>query len=396
MKFRTIPPVGSRIPIKNIFKALVSHKRTEEENTQNPLSLAFDSGSAALLFLLRRLKENHPDKTQVIVPVYTCYSIAAVVEYAGLEIVLCDLDPSTLDFNYTELEDCVSDSTICIISTHFFGRKINLEKLADVKNRHDIVVIEDAAQGGYTTESLNTVSDYIVTSTGRGKPVSTMGGGYLITRQDNDNITLLLSDYSQLESPSKLAGFIIIIKIILVNILLNPYLYTIPFSIPFFRLGETIYPDSIKLTKLTLFQQKLLAYQNSINTSAKRNYHAVVYTKYVNNNCMNMPELTQAELNEYAPVRFPIYLNIGLNKLPAFIIKKLNKYGAVSMYPQLLSDLERVKLFSGSENKKYPGGKHIVNKLITLPTHALLKKQDLEEIRTLLNIICQQDINEKN
>ena len=380
MNFRTIPPVGYRISVKNALKAFINRNTVDKHHTNNTVTIAFDSGSSALLFLLKLLKVKNPCKTQVVVPVYTCYSIAAVIEYAGLEVVLCDLDPDTLDFNYSDLEQCLNKNTLCIISTHFFGRRINNIKLAEIKNKNAITIIEDAAQGGYSIKNLDEFSDFIITSTGRGKPISTMGGGYLLTRSTNQYADLLLTEYEGLKDESILSDLIVLAKIFIVNILLNPYLYTIPSVIPYFRLGETVYPELMPIKKLTRFQQKLLSYEKTSNIFDNRHKAAVYYHGFIKKSLCKQPHSSQFDIDNYQPVRFPVYMNSDIDKLPIALLKKLSRYGIVSMYPKLLSELEPIKLFCSSYEKSFPGGEYLARRLVTLPTHTLLGKKDIENI----------------
>jgi len=381
MYFRTIPPVGYRVSVKNALRAFFQRYNTNQKQLYNDIEMAFDSGSAALLFLLKSLKEQNPKKTQVIVPVYTCYSIAAVIEHAGLEIVLCDLNPDTLDFNYVELEGYINDKTLAMISTHFFGRKLDYNKLEQIKNATGVIIIEDAAQGGHSITSLGQSSDFIVTSTGRGKPVSTLGGGYLITNNNAPGIQLLLEKYKNLAERTLVEEVLVLAKILIVNILLNPYLYTIPFSIPYFRIGETIYPETIPIKKLTKFQQKLFMLENTDRLNSIRNKHIkYYYHKLKHNGSSLQPNLSYSELDSYTPMRYPVYLSLNIDTDQENTQNKMCKYGIVKMYPTLLSDLNQIKSFCLNFNKLFPGGNFIVKNLVTLPTHALLNKHDLEII----------------
>lgn len=381
MYFRTIPPVGYRISIKNALRAIVQRNKTNQKQLDDGVEMAFDSGSAALLFLLENLKEQNPTKSQVIVPVYTCYSIAAVIEHAGLEIVLCDLNPDTLDFNYAELEECINKNTLAIISTHFFGRKLDYNQLEQIKNTTGAIIIEDAAQGGHSIASLGRSSDFIVTSTGRGKPVSTLGGGYLIAQNNTSIIQILLEKYNILADRTLVEEVLVLAKIFIVNILLNPYLYTIPFSMPYFRIGETIYPETIPVKKLTNFQQKLFMHENSDRLNSIRNKHVKYYYHNLKQQGSGLqPSLSCSEIDSYAPMRYPVYLSQNINTEHENTLDKMCKYGIVKMYPKLLSDLDQIKSFCFNFNKLFPGGNFIVKNLVTLPTHALLNKHDLEII----------------
>ena len=60
------------------------------------------SGSAALTLALMALKSLARER-EVVIPAYTCFSVPAAVLQAGLRPVLCDIDPSTFDFDHSHL-----------------------------------------------------------------------------------------------------------------------------------------------------------------------------------------------------------------------------------------------------------------------------------------------------
>ena len=65
---------------------------------------------------------------------------------AGLEIVLCDIRPETLDYDYSQLKKLVDDDTLCILSTHLFGIPSDVAKIRSLIGDKKIFIVEDAAQ----------------------------------------------------------------------------------------------------------------------------------------------------------------------------------------------------------------------------------------------------------
>ena len=78
------------------------------------------SGKAALVLILHALSSLR-SRRKVLIPAYTCYSVPSAIVRSGLEIVLCDVNPDTLDFNYDRLEFLADEETLCVIPTHLFG-----------------------------------------------------------------------------------------------------------------------------------------------------------------------------------------------------------------------------------------------------------------------------------
>jgi len=384
MKLKTIPTAGYKIGYGNIIKSLLGldYYRHEEKNN-NVAYFGFNTGTSALLFLLKYLKKCHPNKNQVIVPAYTCYSVPAAIEDSDLKILLCDLDVLTLDFNYDQLDTLINDKTLCVISTHYFGREINKKNLENIKNRKSLIIIEDAAQGGYSIDNLNTVSDYIVISTGRGKPISTVGGGYIITKKDNNNLSYIKKIYSIIPCQPAVVSALAVVKTIIVNIFLNPYLYSILSVLPALKLGETIYPKNIRLTKISKFQRML--FNLEVNEDKKHTRSEVAkyyYEKLYKYSTIRQPLID--EIYKYNPIRFPIYLSCKVLELPRGQCKLLRKHGISRMYPNILSELNEIKSFCINYNDNFPGAEYIVSRLVTLPTHSFLTRQDVKLVGNII------------
>ena len=120
---RTVPPAAAplrwadlRHGIAGIFAAARARRAREEEIRRHfGVGHAFlvSSGTAALTLTLTALKSCSP-RTGVVIPAYTCFSVAAAVVKAGLRPVLCDIDPTTFDFDYGLLARTLKSDTLCV------------------------------------------------------------------------------------------------------------------------------------------------------------------------------------------------------------------------------------------------------------------------------------------
>jgi len=84
------------------------------------------SGTAALTIALmalkaRALSEGCSQRSDVVIPAYTCFSVPAAVVKAGLRPVLCDVESTSFDFNHDQLERTLNDRTLCVVAHHLFG-----------------------------------------------------------------------------------------------------------------------------------------------------------------------------------------------------------------------------------------------------------------------------------
>jgi len=107
---RTIPPAAAPVDLMSILHGIAGFfmgkryiKKVESEIKSyfgvNHVFLV-SSGKAGLALILQALKSLHPERNEVLIPAYTCFSVPSAIIKAGLKVSLCDIDPSTLDFDY--------------------------------------------------------------------------------------------------------------------------------------------------------------------------------------------------------------------------------------------------------------------------------------------------------
>ena len=60
-------------------------------------------------------------RSEVIMPAYTCPSVAAAAIKAGLKPVLCELRRDNFFMDRTRLEACIGEETLAVIAVHLFG-----------------------------------------------------------------------------------------------------------------------------------------------------------------------------------------------------------------------------------------------------------------------------------
>ena len=102
------------------------------------------SGSDALLLSLLALGVGPGD--EVIVPSFTFFATASAVSRVGAKVVFIDIDPTTFNLDPTLIEQEITPATKAIIPVHLFGQCAAMDSICDLAQRHDLRVIEDAAQ----------------------------------------------------------------------------------------------------------------------------------------------------------------------------------------------------------------------------------------------------------
>ena len=102
------------------------------------------SGTDALSLALHALELGHGD--EVILPAFTFFATAGSVFRTGARPVFCDIDPVTYNIDPLQVENKITPHTRAILVVHLFGQCADLEPLWSIAERHDLIIIEDAAQ----------------------------------------------------------------------------------------------------------------------------------------------------------------------------------------------------------------------------------------------------------
>jgi dTDP-4-amino-4,6-dideoxygalactose transaminase len=157
--------------------------------------IGVSSGSDALLVCLMALDIGHGD--EVITTPYTFFATAGAIVRMGARPVFVDIDPVTFNIDPKAIAAKVTPRTKAIMPVHLFGQCADMDPILDVARRHNLAVIEDAAQAigseykGRRAGSMGTVGCY---SFFPSKNLGCFGDGGAVVCQDRalaDKIRLL-------------------------------------------------------------------------------------------------------------------------------------------------------------------------------------------------------------
>ena len=122
---------------------------------------------------------------EVIMPSYTFVSTANAFVLRGAKIVFVDIRPDTMNIDETLIENAITDKTKAIVPVHYAGIACEMDTIMDIANRHNLFVIEDAAQGVMSTykgRALGSIGDFGCYSFHETKNYSMGEGGALLIK----------------------------------------------------------------------------------------------------------------------------------------------------------------------------------------------------------------------
>ena len=157
-----------------------------EEHTGTAKALLTTSGTQALE-MAALLSDIQPGD-EVILPSYTFVSTANAFVLRGAKLVFVDIRPDTMNIDEKLIEDAITDKTRAIVPVHYAGVGCEMDTIMDIAKRHNLVVVEDAAQGVnafYKGRALGSIGDYGCFSFHETMNYSMgEGGAILITRPE--------------------------------------------------------------------------------------------------------------------------------------------------------------------------------------------------------------------
>ncbi|MCQ6264420.1 DegT/DnrJ/EryC1/StrS family aminotransferase [Fictibacillus sp. WQ 8-8] len=126
---------------------------------------------------------------EVIVPSFTFFATAGAVARAGAVPVFVDIDPKTYNIDPAKIEAAVTEKTKAIIPVHLYGQMADMEPIAEIAKKHNLAIIEDAAQAIGSKYKGKNVGELGTTATYSFFPTKNLGGygdGGMIITNDED------------------------------------------------------------------------------------------------------------------------------------------------------------------------------------------------------------------
>lgn len=388
---RTLPPATAPVRFKALACGLLAMRRGSgataalTETLKNYFAVShcclLSSGKASLALILQALQELYPDRDEVLIPAFTCYSVPAAIFRVGLKIRICDIEPETLDFDYPELtQQLSSPRLLCVIPTHLFGMTADIPTVRRIIGDRGIPIVEDAAQtmgGERWGRKAGTMGDVGFFSLERGKAFSTVKGGIIVT--DNDAIGHALQQRLKTVPASSRAEQLRQASYALaLAVFSRPWLYWIPRSLPFLGLGETLFEPDFPISRLSDFQAGMAAgWQHRLEEHMQlRAANAAYYGR------LGISASCDPRALASGPVRYPFLVADHGGKEALLRHSDRLGLGAADVYPGTVDTIAALQgcLVGGTSAR----ARTLVARMVTLPVHPYATAGDLRKIAGLL------------
>ncbi len=158
-----------------------------QQKLGSPHALLTNSGTAALEMAVALSGIGFGD--EVILPSYTFSSSATAIVATGAVPVFVDIRKDNFNIDETLIEDQITDKTKAIMVVHYAGAPCEMDVVMAIARRHDLKVIEDAAQAlvaDYKGRPLGAIGDFGCVSFHSTKNIVCGEGGALLMRSEVD------------------------------------------------------------------------------------------------------------------------------------------------------------------------------------------------------------------
>jgi dTDP-4-amino-4,6-dideoxygalactose transaminase len=397
--FRFVPPAGAPLEVTQVFRALrevVSGKGCGEDDLNCFAShlrvrhvLTASSGRAALCAILRALHRLQPERDVVAIPAYTCFSVPASVVRAELRLHPVDINPETLDLDFSETLALPPHRLLCILTGNLFGLVSDVPRIREIARSKGAFLVDDAAQALGASQGghfAGTMGDVGFCSFGRGKALAAGEGGLIVTNSDRI-ANAIRDEVEALPEPSIAHAARLLLQTLAYAVFLKPRLYWIPNSLPFLRLGMSEFEPSFPASRLPSLPRAL----------APRLLDQLVELNRIRfQNAQRLAEAIagHAEFSTPKPlpdsqpiyIRFPVIARDQATRDRVLARLREAGIGASVFYPTAICDIPGINKYAASEDFHKAKAERLAGRLLTLPTHHFVLPRDIDRIAQIVRI----------
>jgi dTDP-4-amino-4,6-dideoxygalactose transaminase len=384
-RFRSIPPVLSPNRFSDILGAFRGGDGEKEIREKicaylgNGRVLLFRSGRAAMVAAFRAMRKIR-DRAEVVLPAYTCFTVPSAVAAAGLRFVPCDVEKENFGIAPRELDKNLSKKTLCVVPTHLYGIPCGIRETIEAARKEGIWILEDAAQalGGILAgRPLGSFGDIGLFSLGRGKNLSTGGGGILWVKHPELASVIEKSAGKPELAPSG-RGYRNLAEVVAADFLSRRPFYGLVSVLPGLEIGVSRFDPEIAAGNLSVGQTRLLGRIfgriDELRLVRARNARLLL------EGLADLQGIMTPEIggdSEPAWLRLPIL--VPSDKRDLILKSKGSSLGMSASYPVPIHEIPGAGPYRIIRSL-CPCAEEIASRILTLPTHPRVSARTVERI----------------
>jgi dTDP-4-amino-4,6-dideoxygalactose transaminase len=155
-------------------------------------AVGVNTGTSALHLALLAAGIGRGD--EVITTPFTFVATVSAIDYTGARPVFVDIDPASFTIDPARIEAAITPRTKAILPVHLYGRPADMDPILEIARRHNLVVIEDAAQAHgaeYKGRRAGSIADMGCFSFYPGKNLGAYGEGGAVTTSNPEYLRKL-------------------------------------------------------------------------------------------------------------------------------------------------------------------------------------------------------------
>jgi dTDP-4-amino-4,6-dideoxygalactose transaminase len=338
------------------------------------------SGRAGLSASLRAMRTLCPQRDEVLLPAFTSFSVPSAVVNAGLKVGLYDLNPRTLAPDLASLEKAMNRNILGVVACHLFGYPLDLGPLRELCRDHGAALLDDAAQAmgaRVGTAMAGTMGDVGLFSLSRGKNVTAVDGGIVLTDRDD-----LAGAFEALPELFAAGGRIRAVRslalALALMVMLHPRAYWLPASLPFLGIGRSVFDPDFSVEGLDALRsgmaRSVFDRLDALNEGRRRTAASLRAA---------LREVPGVRVIQAADGACPVCLRLPVLPIsgawPGDFASRAKALGVIRSYPLALHHIPKLARFVTSAGE-YPTAEMLAGNLLTLPTHGHVRDNDIKSI----------------
>ena len=343
------------------------------------------TGRAGMSVVLQAMNTLAPGRTEVLVPGYTCYSVAASVKLAGLTPRFVDIDASTLSPDLAALERLDTSRVLALVSANLYGIPNRLRELETFARSRGIFLLDDAAQAlGATLGGRNVggFGDAGLYSFDKGKNITSIEGGAITA--SGALARALDTRCASLVPTSRARTAMTSAKLLVYSTMLRPTAYGLMNKLPL-GLGTTRWEDDYPLGAyspvLAAVALRLYRRLDQLTQTRARNARGLIEA-LEDLPGIRLPQIAADATPAWA--RFVLFIDDPARRVRAVAALNAAGIGATVSYPQALVDVPEARALLTEDAVSQEGSRAVAASVVTLPTHAYVPKDLGARVRAVI------------